>query len=150
MINSELTQALSAMAYYTRMTAAGKPIRTDDQRLRMTGFFDPWTLKDYQTGELCNAKGQTWECYQAFSAAAYPQVSPQDPAFRTFSAPCTARPWPRPSLLCSPRGPMTCTGRGNTCGLTTGCGGAKATRPTAQRTTKTLGKFYRGYKTGGD
>ena len=102
MINSELTQALSAMAYYTRMTAAGKPIRTDDQRLRMTGFFDPWTLKDYQTGELCNAKGQTWECYQAFSAAAYPQVSPQDPAFRTFFRPlhgktvATAQPFVQP------------------------------------------------------
>ena len=71
---------------------------TDDQRLRVSGSTRSgrrWPMG----GDIRNANGQTWECFQAHDPEITPGIVPGDPAWFTFwrplhgKSPETARPF---------------------------------------------------------
>lgn len=92
------TQAQSA-AVVSRMMLAQMPDLTDDDKLRVSGLYDTWTTGSHAEGEICNAGGQTWECFQAHDCATYPDIKPGSAAWFTFwrplhgKSPETARPF---------------------------------------------------------
>ena len=81
------------------MSANGRTITTDDQRLRVSGLYQEWTEMAYGVGDIRNANGQTWECFQAHDPEITPGIVPGDPAWFTFwrplhgKSPETARPF---------------------------------------------------------
>ena len=95
----DLYKALESAIYYSQMLANGKSVETDDQRLRASGLFADWAAGSYQVGDIRNAKGQTWECFQAHDNATYPDINPDNAAWFTFwrplhgKSPETARPF---------------------------------------------------------
>lgn len=95
----DLYKALESAIYYSQMLANGKSVETDDQRLRASGLFADWAAGSYQVGDIRNAKGQTWECFQAHDNATYPDINPDNTAWYTFwrplhgKSPETARPF---------------------------------------------------------
>lgn len=84
----------------------------DDQIIQCSGLADDWTPGDHKVGEVFNTRAgvhaegaewdQTWECFQAYDNAAYPDIKPGDPSWYTFNRPLhgtspeTARPWVAP------------------------------------------------------
>lgn len=74
----------------------------DDQRIRASGLYLDWTLGSYQVGDIRNAIGQTWECFQSHDTTTYPDIQPGNAAWYTFwrplhgRTPTTARPWVAP------------------------------------------------------
>ena len=95
----DLYNALESAIYYSQMLANGQTVETDDQRLRASGLFADWAAGSYQVGDIRNAKGQTWECFQAHDNATYPDINPDNAAWYTFwrplhgKSPETARPF---------------------------------------------------------
>lgn len=91
--------ALTSSIYLSRLTLAGESVDTDDKRLRASGLYPDWTPGKYKTGDIYNADGQTWECFQAYDSAVYPDIKPGDSAWYTFhrplhgTSPETARPF---------------------------------------------------------
>ena len=100
---SDLYKALASAIYVSRLTVAGKAIETDDEKIRASGLYDDWAEGDHKVGEIYNAEGQTWECYQDYDNAVYPDIVPGSAAWQTFNRPLhgrsreTARPWVAPS-----------------------------------------------------
>lgn len=96
---ADLYKALASAIYFSQILANGKEITTDDQRLRASGLFADWTEGSYAVGDIRNAKGQTWECFQAHDTATYPDINPDNAAWYTFwrplhgTSPETARPF---------------------------------------------------------
>lgn len=96
---ADLYKALASAIYFSQMLANGKEVTTDDQRLRASGLFADWTEGTYSVGDIRNAKGQTWECFQAHDTATYPDINPDNAAWFTFwrplhgKSPDTARPF---------------------------------------------------------
>ena len=96
---ADLYKALASAIYFSQMLANGKSMETDDQRLRASGLYDDWTEGTYTVGDIRNAKGQTWECFQAHDTATYPDINPDNAAWYTFwrplhgKSPDTARPF---------------------------------------------------------
>lgn len=92
------TQAQSA-AVVSRMMLAQMPSLTDDGKLRVSGLYDTWTAGSHAEGEICNAKDQTWECFQSHDNATHPDIKPGSAAWFTFwrplhgKSPETARPF---------------------------------------------------------
>ena len=92
-------RALASAIYCGAMSANGLTITTDDQRLRASGLYQEWTEMAYGVGDIRNANGQTWECFQAHDPAINPGIVPGDPAWFTFwrplhgKSPETARPF---------------------------------------------------------
>lgn len=92
------TQAQSA-AVVSRMMLAQMPDLTDDDKLRVSGLYDTWAAGSHAEGDICNAGGQTWECFQAHDNATYPDIKPGTAAWLTFwrplhgKTPETARPF---------------------------------------------------------
>lgn len=72
--------ALASAIYMARMQLAGDAVDTDDKRIRASGLYQDWTEGAYQVGDICNANGQTWECYQAHDTSTYPDINPNNPA----------------------------------------------------------------------
>ena len=78
---------------------------TDDgQKIAVSGLYQTWTLGKYVVGDIRNARGQTWECFQAHDNAIYSDINPDnDSTWRTFWRPLhgksreTARPWAAPT-----------------------------------------------------
>lgn len=108
----DLYAALRSAIYVSAMQVNGKTIETDDQRLRASGLYDDWRLGNHTVGEIYNTHStdelgseweQTWECYQAYDNAVYPDISPGNAAWYTFNrplhgkTPATARPWVAPT-----------------------------------------------------
>lgn len=95
-------RALASAIYCGAMSANGRTITTDDQRLRASGLYQEWTEMAYGVGDIRNANGQTWECFQAHDPEINPGIVPDDPAWFTFwrplhgKSPETARPWVKP------------------------------------------------------
>ena len=93
----DLMQSVAYMA--SRMLP---DLTDDDQRIRASGLYADWTLGSYQVGDIRNAGGQTWECFQAHDNAVYPDIQPGNAAWYTFwrplhgKTPTTARPWVAP------------------------------------------------------
>ena len=96
---SNLYDALASAIYVSRQTLAGAAIDTDDKRIRASGLYEDWVKGSYQVGDIRNANGQTWECFQAHDPAINPGIVPGDPAWFTFwrplhgKSPETARPF---------------------------------------------------------
>ena len=92
-------RALASAIYCGAMSANGRTITTDDQRLRASGLYQEWTEMAYGVGDIRNANGQTWECFQAHDPEITPGIVPGDPAWFTFwrplhgKSPETARPF---------------------------------------------------------
>lgn len=100
--------ALASAIYVARLTATGQTITDDDQRIRASGVFPDWAAGAHTVGEIYNApdlsdQTQTWECYQAYDNAVYPDIIPGNAAWFTFNRPLhgkskeTARPWVAPT-----------------------------------------------------
>jgi hypothetical protein len=100
---SDFYKALSSAIYVSRQTLAGQAIETDDQKIRASGLYEDWTEGKHTRGEIYNAEGQTWECYQDYDNAVYPDIKPGEAAWYTFNRPLhgksreTARPWVQPT-----------------------------------------------------
>ena len=96
---SNLYDALASAIYVSRQTLAGAAIDTDDKRIRASGLYEDWVKGSYPVGDIRNANGQTWECFQAHDPAINPGIVPGDPAWFTFwrplhgKSPETARPF---------------------------------------------------------
>lgn len=92
------TEAQSAAAV-GRMVLAQMADLDDDSRIRVSGLYEPWTAGKYEAGDIRNAGGQTWECFQAHDNATYPDITPDNAAWFTFWRPLhgksaeTARPF---------------------------------------------------------
>ena len=99
-----LYEALASAIYVTRLTAQGKTITEDDQRIRASGVYAPWAAENYTVGAIRNAMGQTWECHQAHDCAIYADIYPGSEAWPAFwrplhgKTPETARPWVQPQF----------------------------------------------------
>ena len=95
----DLYKALESAIYFSQMLANGKSVETDDQRIRASGLYPDWAAGSYAVGDIRNAKGQTWECFQAHDNATYPDIVPDNAAWYTFwrplhgKSPETARPF---------------------------------------------------------
>lgn len=98
-----MQSALAGAIYLSRLQLAGEAVDTDDKRLRASGLYKTWAPGNHPKGEIYNAEGQTWECFQPYDNAVYPDVRPGEAAWYTFNRPLhgttpeTARPW------CTPR-----------------------------------------------
>ena len=82
-----LYDALASAIYVSRQTLNGGSIDTDDKRLRASGLYEDWRSGSYQVGDIRNANGQTWECFQAHDNAVYPDITPGSAAWHTFWRP---------------------------------------------------------------
>lgn len=93
------TEALTSMLYVSRLTLAGETVDTDDKRIRASGLYEDWAAGKYAVGDIRNAEGQTWECFQAHDNAVYPDIKPGGSSWFTFWRPLhgksqkTARPF---------------------------------------------------------
>lgn len=100
--------ALASSIYMNSMALAGKAIETDDQKLRASGLYADWKAGRHAVGDVFNThKGealgeeweQTWECFQDYDNAVYPDIIPGNAAWYTFNRPLhgksklTARPF---------------------------------------------------------
>lgn len=107
-MNQKTLDALASAIYVSRQSLAGAAIETDDQRLRAAGLYPDWAPGVHGVGEICNTHAdgtlgnewdQTWEVFQAYDNAVYPDVAPGGAAWYTFhrplhgTAPETARPF---------------------------------------------------------
>lgn len=102
-MTDKLYNALASSIYLSRLQLAGETVDTDDRRLRASGLYPDWVPGDHPNGEIYNAAGQTWECFQAYDNAEHPDVTPEHPeTWHTFNRPLhgttpdTARPWVQP------------------------------------------------------
>ena len=91
--------ALASAIFVSRCTLAGETVDTDDKRLRASGLYPEWQEGKHSKGDIYNAEGQTWECYQEYDNAIYPDIRPGEAAWYTFNRPLhgtspeTARPF---------------------------------------------------------
>lgn len=99
-MNKKTLDAIASLVYVSRQFLNGNAITEDDQKLRASGLYEDWTPGTaYKAGDMRNAGGQTWECFQAHDGAIYPDISPEGTAWRTFwrplhgKTPETARPF---------------------------------------------------------
>lgn len=107
-MDKKTMDALSSMIYVSRVIAEGGSITDDDQKIRASGVYADWVPGNHTVGQIYNApdadgKDQTWECYQAYDNAVFPDIAPGLPAWFTFNRPLhgkskeTARPWVAPT-----------------------------------------------------
>ncbi len=92
-------EATIAAARVARLTLAGLNL-DDGQRLAVSALYEDWSPgAAYKVGDVRNADGQTWECFQSHDAGEHPDISPERTAWRTFwrplhgNTPETARPF---------------------------------------------------------
>lgn len=94
-----LYDALASAIYMSKLTLNGGTVDDDDKRIRASGLYEDWTAGSYSVGDIRNANGQTWECFQAHDNATYPDINPDNSAWYTFwrplhgKSPETARPY---------------------------------------------------------
>lgn len=103
MMDKKMLDALSSTIYAAKLSLRGETVDDDDKRIRASGLYEDWAPGNHTVGQIYNAEGQTWECYQAYDNAVYPDVKPGNAAWFTFSRPLhgktpeTARPWVQPT-----------------------------------------------------
>lgn len=103
MMDKKMLDALSSTIYAAKLSLRGESVDDDDKRIRASGLYDEWKEGKHFVGEIYNAAGQTWECYQAYDNAVYPDIKPGNAAWPTFNRPLhgknpeTARPWVQPT-----------------------------------------------------
>lgn len=78
-------------------------VKTDDDKIRVSGLYDEWTEGNHAVGEIYIAKNQVWECFQAYDNSIYPDITPSSETWGTFNRPLhgttvqTALPWVKPT-----------------------------------------------------
>ena len=98
-MDGKTLNALASAIFVSRCTLAGETVDTDDKRIRASGLYPEWQEGKHAKGAIYNAEGQTWECYQEYDNAAYPDIRPGESAWYTFNRPLhgtspeTARPF---------------------------------------------------------
>lgn len=98
-MDDKTLNALSSAIFVSRCTLAGEAVDTDDKRIRASGLYPEWKAGKHSKGETYNADGQTWECFQEYDNAVYPDIRPGESAWHTFNRPLhgttpeTARPF---------------------------------------------------------
>lgn len=103
MSDARTMEALASAIYMSRLALKGEGADTDDKKIRASGLYEDWQPGKHSTGEIYNAAGQTWECYQDYDNAVYPDLIPGGAAWPTFNRPLhgetpeTARPWVTPT-----------------------------------------------------
>lgn len=103
MMNQKMLDALSSTIYAAKLSLRGETVDDDDKRIRASGLYEDWTPGNHTVGQIYNVEGQTWECYQAYDNAVYPDIVPGNTAWFTFNRPLhgktpeTARPWVQPT-----------------------------------------------------
>ena len=99
-INGKISNALTSAVYSAKQNAMS--IEDDDSRIKASGIFPEWKTGSHVVGEVYNAIGQTWECFQAYDNAVYPDITPGNSAWYTFNRPLhgkspeTAKPFVQP------------------------------------------------------
>lgn len=94
-----IPSAQKSIEAVARMALAALALKDDDARIQASGLYMDWTASTYGVGDICNASGQTWECFQAHDNAVYPDIRPGNAAWYTFWRPLhgksaeTARPF---------------------------------------------------------
>ena len=100
-MDSKFYDALASAVYLAKTLLPN--MMDDDQRIRASGLYAEWTAGNHAKGDIYNAIGQTWECYQAYDNAVYPDIVPGGTAWLTFNRPLhgktkeTARAWVTPT-----------------------------------------------------
>ena len=100
-METKFYDALASAVYLAKTLLPG--LTDDDQRIRASGLYAEWQPGKHVKGETYNAEGQTWECYQDYDSAVYPDIVPGGAAWPTFNRPLhgksreTARPWVQPT-----------------------------------------------------
>lgn len=95
-------QSSVAMMAYMFQAQAGN--MEDEAVLKCSGLAEDWVAGNHKVGEIYNTRNatdgeQTWECYQAYNNAVYPDIRPGEAAWYTFNRPLhgkspeTARPF---------------------------------------------------------
>lgn len=103
MIDEKMLAALTSSIYVSRLNLKGESVDTDDKRIRASGLYEDWAAGVHAVGDIYNADGQTWECYQAYDNTAHPDIVPGSAAWFTFNRPLhgtspeTARAWVAPT-----------------------------------------------------
>ena len=103
MMSQKMLDALSSTIYAAKLSLRGETVDDDDKRIRASGLYEEWKEGTHTVGEIYNANGQTWECYQAYDNGIYPDIVPGTAAWFTFNRPLhgktpeTARPWVQPT-----------------------------------------------------
>lgn len=62
-----------------RKLLKAQPVEDDDEKIQVSGLYDDWSPGDYSVGDIRNANGQTWECYQVHKNSEYPDITPDNP-----------------------------------------------------------------------
>ena len=99
-MNDKFYDALASAVYLAKTLLPN--MTDDDQRIRASGLYPDWENGKHTVGEIYNADGQTWECFQDYDNAVYPDIIPGNSAWYTFNRPLhgktkeTARPWVQP------------------------------------------------------
>ena len=92
-----------AKAYRAAIVAARDTVTEDNARLVISVLYPDWAAGAHTVGEIYNADGQMWECFQAYDNATYPDIQPSNTAWYTFNRPLhgksaeTARPFVQPT-----------------------------------------------------
>ena len=98
-----LTAAEEIAAMQTAAVAVLRFVTVDNDRLAAGALYPKWIEGEHAAGELYTARGQVWECIQAYDHAVYPDIVPGGAAWGTFhrplhaTSPDTARPWVQPT-----------------------------------------------------
>lgn len=98
-MNQQSYDALASALYLSRLALSGQAVDTDDKRIRASGLYEEWAAGKYAVGDIRNADGQTWQCFQAHDNTIYPDIKPSSSAWLTFWRPLhgnsreTARPF---------------------------------------------------------
>lgn len=93
-------EILKGTVYLSKKNAA--LVADDNERIKVSALYPDWEAGKHEEGEIYNAVGQTWECFQAYDNAVYPDIKPDNSAWFTFNRPLhgrsteTARPFVKP------------------------------------------------------
>lgn len=89
-MNEKIANAVASAMYILRQQAL-QVADTDDKKIRSCGLFDEWAAGKHKAGEIYNAAGQTWECFQSYDNDIHPDITPGQPAWFTFNRPLHGR-----------------------------------------------------------
>mgnify|MGYP004648232519 CR=1 FL=1 len=98
-----LTADEEIAAMQTAAVVALRFVTVDNDRLAAGALYPKWTAGAHEAGDIYAARGQVWECIQAYDNAVYPDIKPGNAAWGTFhrplhaTAPEQARPFVQPT-----------------------------------------------------
>lgn len=78
---------LDSTAAMVKLIMRGKSPETDDEKIVVSALWDEWTAGSHEAGEVYNADGEPWECYQSYDNATHPDIQPGGSAWQTVNRP---------------------------------------------------------------